>query len=514
METLRAEIHDDVVSVVNSLRGIRETEVVIEIPEGSVLFENSLSLRLIKKEAEKFGKTVNFFTTDPAGLSLIEIVEGNNGDSGIIMSGDFVSKEIELGDVYADLPKGSRGKKKVNLSKLGGLSFPALKMPKGKAILLVPLALIALFALYWFAWVTPTAEATVVVGAQPLVKSVELEVGTALESNAKERALQGKTFTALVTKTKSIDTTGEALVGEKAKGSVIVYNYTDDEVTLDEGHDFTGKDNDKSYNLLDDVTIPAATIVPGSPTTPEEVEAEVEAEEIGDDSNIDEDETLLVDEYSISRVVAKTAEDIDNGKSEIVSTVAQADIDTLSTELLEEAQADAAKALSAAVEEGWVLINGSDSSAIVTKEYSHELDEQVDQLELKQTVSFQGLAYNEEALDDMLEVLLEEFVPDGFELSDEDREVSVEILGNTDSTILSTTISDLQVTLKSYMLPQIDEDKIKESLVGTRISEAERVLGGIRNAKSYSIDIDGISIPFLSRMPSKVENITLIIEKD
>jgi len=117
------------------------------------------------------------------------------------------------------------------------------------------------------------------------------------------------------------------------------------------------------------------------------------------------------------------------------------------------------------------------------------------------------------SLDELLDSLLDEFVPEGFELSKQNREVNVEILGNTDATTLSTTKSDLQVTLKSFILPQLDEAKIKSDLVGKKLSEAERILGGIRNVKSYEINTS-FKIPFFSRMPGKPENITLTIKKD
>ena len=500
MENLRLEIFDNVVSVIEKLRDLPGSEVEIWIPEGSVLFENSLSLKLIKKEAEKFGKSLSFSTNDPTGQTLLDLVEGNNG-GGMSIAEDFVPKEVALNDVVV-----SSGKRKN--------PFAGMKFPKGKKLWLGILGLVFLFGIYKVAVGAPKAEVVITVESQPLIKSIELEVGTAVKNDPKARTLEGKTFTASVSKTKTGATSGEALVGEKAGGKVKIKNYTLTDKDFDKGEELEAKDNnDLVYTLNDDVTVPAATTNPDSSRSPGTDEVDVTASDIGSDYNLDEGEDLEFKDHDASDYTAEVSKDIDGGKSETVKAVAQKDMDDLAAVLLEEMTGDAENALKGVIESGWVLIKGSESVLTATKEFNHKLDDQVDEIELIQAVNFQGLAYNQKALDELLDSLLDEFVPEGFELSKQNREVNVEILGNTDATTLSTTKSDLQVTLKSFILPQLDEAKIKSDLVGKKLSEAERILGGIRNVKSYEINTS-FKIPFFSRMPGKPENITLTIKKD
>ena len=150
---------------------------------------------------------------------------------------------------------------------------------------------------------------------------------------------------------------------------------------------------------------------------------------------------------------------------------------------------------------------------MVKEEFNAKLDDEVEELELTQTVSFQGLAYNKQDLNAILDDLLKGFVPQGFELSTEERETNVEILGNTDANVLSVSQADLQVTIKAYVIPEVNEDELKQKLLGVSFSNAEQILGSVRNIKTYEIKMTP-NIPFLSRLPKNVENISLTVERE
>ena len=50
MNKITLEIHDDVMSAINKIEESAVGDVQVEIPESSVLFDNILSLKLIKKK--------------------------------------------------------------------------------------------------------------------------------------------------------------------------------------------------------------------------------------------------------------------------------------------------------------------------------------------------------------------------------------------------------------------------------------------------------------------------------
>lgn len=105
------------------------------------------------------------------------------------------------------------------------------------------------------------------------------------------------------------------------------------------------------------------------------------------------------------------------------------------------------------------------------------------------------------------------FIPEGFTLSSQDKDINVEILGNTESTLLNSAEADLQVTIKTFVVTDVEKDEIRERLVGKAIGEAEKMLGGIKNIKTYELEMSP-NIPFLQKLPQNPENIKVEIEKE
>lgn len=97
MTKLNVDIHDSVVDVINKIREINDSGIELIIPEGALVFENILNIRLIQKETDKLDKSVSFTTQDEQGLNLIHSL---NEESDI--DTDFIAKEISLADITDD----------------------------------------------------------------------------------------------------------------------------------------------------------------------------------------------------------------------------------------------------------------------------------------------------------------------------------------------------------------------------------------------------------------------------
>jgi hypothetical protein len=516
MEKLLLDIHEDVIVVLKKIKDQPNGEVELVIPEGSVLFENSLNLKLLKKEAGAYGKNLIFSTTDSAGNNLLDVLENGIGEG---VSSDFVSREVSMDSIVEK-------KKKFNFS-FPNLSFiKKIKLPKlafkSKAPLIgvgIVVLGIAGYGISRFIWQVPKAEVKVLVNSQPLIKSVEIQVKPGTENNVEDRILAGVIVEAVLTDKKSMEPSGELLVGERAEGTIEVYNYnTSASMDFEDGEElYSVEDDDLFYTLNDDINVPvASSVIDGDGnmiTTPGKAEVEVTAVAIGDDYNLDDGENLEFDDFDSSSYSGKVIEDIDGGSSEIVNVVAQVDLDSLSEELYDQIYGEGSSSVAGNLPEGHILINGSIVGSLVTEEFNAEIGEEVDELEVTQTLNFQGLAYKEGNLDEILEDLLKEFIPEGFELSSEEKDTNVEILGNTDATVLNLSQADLQVTIKAFVIPEIDEEGLKNDLVGVSISEAEKILGKVRNVKTYEINVDP-NIPLFKKMPGNIENISLKVERE
>jgi len=82
MTKLELEVHDDALSAINKIKNLNDSGIELIIPEGSILFDNIISLKLISQAADKNQKVIQFTTTDEIGASLIAMLEEPAGQAG------------------------------------------------------------------------------------------------------------------------------------------------------------------------------------------------------------------------------------------------------------------------------------------------------------------------------------------------------------------------------------------------------------------------------------------------
>lgn len=508
MTKIELELHDDIISVFNKLKNIQDTGIELVVPEGAVLFENILNLKLLKNWSDRESKVLNFNTNDVNGQNMLMFLENGGEES---MADGEEDEGTEALEEYVS-------KKKLAMPKI---NLPAFRL-KSKLPLIIFIILLLLvggaFAAYKIISGLQSAEVKIVVNSQPLTRSLEIKVRDGAESSAADKILAGTTVEASVEDELTIETTGEKTVGEFAEGEITIYNKTSEEKEFKEGTDIIfneGEDDELIYELKDDVTVPAAVPGenPGDPITPSGESVEVIATEIGEDYNLDEGEDLKVEDQEESDFEAEVTEEIDGGAEEEVSIVAQEDLDELKAQLAENSEEKVMRALDEAIPSDEKLVKGSTGITVTKEEYSHALEEETEEVALKETFVARGLVYRSEELDNLLEELVEEFVPEGYVLSTKERVINVEVLGNTDSTVLTNTEADLQVTLKTFVVPDISEDAVKEELIGKSLNEAQKILGSVRNIKTYELNMER-NIPFFDKIPDDKDRIKITVERE
>lgn len=583
------EIHDDILESLNKIKDLSATDIEVDVPEGSLLFDNAVNLKILKRLAKDHQKNISFKTNDQFGINILQEL----GDATTIDDGDFITKSSNLDDANAEEenfdesldnneteddidPETKKYNQMTTLLDTGKSSFGASASVRGQSTsdfneqgmqtksskfslfskksknsendaadqfdsedssdfgdgifdetpkkrkkiklgFLLPIIILLILAglgagVYAAVTTLPTATVSVSVSSDPLTKSVSLKVKENSETSAVDRILKGEVIEASVTESIEVETTGEQTTGDKAKGKIKIYNRTDEEVSFSDGDIVTYKsdDGDLNFVLLDDVDVDAESLEDPaditSPTIPGEATVEVEAVEIGSNYNVDEDETFEFEDYKRSEVFAQSDEDFDGGSSRTVAVVSEEDITKAKEELTTKLEEEAPKSLRSRVKLGTKLIEGSQTLNVLQESVDGQIGDEQDTVKVEQIVSVSGLIYSQEELDTLVDSLVQEFVPQNFELSDEEREVNVEVLGDSETTVLSSSEADLQVTLKTFVIPAINEEELIKTLTGVTLTEAERILGGIRNVNSYNLELEK-SIPLWNRTPVKSENI-------
>ncbi len=512
MTKINLDIHDSVIDVINKIRGVNDSGIELIIPEGAIIFENILNIRVIQKEAEKLSKSISFTTQDQQGLNLIHNINEETDEDA-----DFIAKEISLLDIADD----KRYPSKFQMKKLPfampkiNFTLPNVDFKKMKVL---PIALFLLFSIgiagAFFIQKFHKVNVKIVVNSKPLTKSIQIQVAKDAETNADNKTLKGTSVQTVISKTDKIATTGEKIVGEQAEGEIKIYNKTLTEVNIDKGTKIIFEEEDLEYELEDDVTVPEATEEsPDEVTTiitAGETTASVKAVDIGDKYNIDKGTDLTVEDYDKNEVFAKTNKDFSGGVSETVKIVDITNIEELTQKLTQEITQDVEKELENKVVGDRKFIAGSQELIVTNTILSHQEGEETDELEVTLEMSATGLAYSTDDIDKILDSLLEGFIPEGYVLSTQNKDVNVEILGNTETTTLSSTSADLQITIKTAVVTNVDTEKLKDELKGKSLAEGQKTLSEIRNIQNYEIKPN---IPVLKSFPKNRDNISIEVDK-
>ncbi|OGC46203.1 hypothetical protein A2V49_04405 [candidate division WWE3 bacterium RBG_19FT_COMBO_34_6] len=511
MTKIEIAIHENVVSVINKLKNCEDSVIDLYVPENAVIFESNLNLKLIRFWSDSLNKVINFNTDDENGQSMLLSLE----EKPETINYDDQETEVSLLEENAVT-------KKMKLPK-----FKLFSIKKNKAVIfgvLVSGVLLLLFFLLKHYVNMPKADIKIIVNSEPLTRSVQIKVKNGESSSSEKKLLKGITVEAIFEDKITMQTTGEKIIGEKAKGKVIISNKTADDKLFKKGTTLIYDEDDKEYEYvtLKEVEVPARTEVPDlDPETPADViitwgesdPVEVEAKLIGKKYNLEKDKNLDIKDQKSSEFEAEVKEEIKGGKEETVKVVSQKDIDTIKLTLLENSQENALRALTAAVTGNQKLINGSTKTAVLKETFSNKLDDETDDLTLTQSFIIKGLTYEPKDLNELIDILVKDYVKEGYVLSDRERTINVEVLGNTETAVLSETEADIQVTLKTYIITDISEEKLKSELMGKKVSEAQKIIGGIKNIKTYEIHLNP-NIPFMNFVPKDASRINLVIERE
>lgn len=500
---------DDIVTAIKKIKAISDESIEVFIPEESVIFENILNLKILNQQAERLQKTISLVTDDEIGNILLDSLSGKEMG--------YIPESVEFEEENEEEPL-----KKVSLPKI---TLPQLKLPnfllilkKGPAIIVLVIAvLIGSFVFY--GKTAPKAKASITVGSQPFTRSITIKVKADSSTSVGDMLLKGTKVSATTEESLEKETTGTKIVGEKAEGEVKIYNRTTSKIKLKEGDKLTyeGKSTDLHYSLKDDVEIPASEpedpLVPESKMVPGEATVDIEAEEIGDAYNIDKDKSLEVSDYDSDELVAKTKDDVDGGKSEEVKIVTEEDRTNLSNDLRAISLKKAEDSISTKLGANQRLIEGSTRTSIVSESFSAETDSEAEKISLNQKVSGEALVYNESDLNNFIDEYFKGVIPENHYMPDTDKEIKVEVLGESISSVLNSNEADIQVTLRSIVIPDIKSDDVKTALMGKTNEEAKEIIEGLKNVEYYEFSISPV-VPFFSKVPKDVDRIEVEIIKE
>lgn len=260
-------------------------------------------------------------------------------------------------------------------------------------------------------------------------------------------------------------------------------------------------DNGLEFETTSSASVSAAL----SPTNPGSETVDVTSKDIGSEYNVSKDTTFTVGNFPKAEVDGLAANDFSGGSSEEVAAVSQEDMDTLQEELTEELRTKALEELEGQVADAEQLIEESTSSESADSNFSNSVGDEASSLKLDLALDVSALVVPRSELLAVAKATLEEEIPDGYVLKDEQLETNFNYTGEEDGKHLMETL------IIANLLPEVNPDEIVEKIKGKYVHVANEYLNTIPGFVRVEISLDPKLPGRLGNIPYVEDNITVEI---
>ncbi|EKE19713.1 MAG: hypothetical protein ACD_8C00122G0009 [uncultured bacterium] len=613
-QTFYIDADEEISSVIDRLNRSMSSVNYFVVPKRAIFLLSIINLKLLKSEAEKFGKKIVIVTQDELGASMAEraglevkrtIDDVESKDQSLttyqedVIEEDIVLKEsqeysdelqdkknrlkgvgtndfyVEAGDFEKKIPVISsvdkkietkrvkmngifdmRGKSKISSS--GGIShslhankeqknsgkslfegsmdqdktrilekmYSSVKTNQkninnekshivsgtSKKIFVSFISLCTVFLVFIAGYLfLPSAKVTIVQSA--LSEKVDVvvqgssEIATDGQNNIKIRVIEKEKEISM-----SYDAQGsQGGPGKKAHGSIIIYNeYDSSPQTLVATTRFESADG-KIFRLIKNVIVPGTTLI-GGETKPGAIEAEIVADQAGEDFNL-QPSSFKIPGFKGSpkydKFSAKSTENFAGGSlegGENSSSVSQQDIDS-AKQKTEKAISEELKGLLAVeLAEGEIILEQCEKISISKSSTRAKAGIVADKFDYVVSAKIKALVFAE---DDIKKVLIREFEKRS-DIKDIKFEISKLTYGLAVADFEKNTL-ELKIRGDFSVIQNIDTEKIKKELLGKNGDEIDEVFKNNKGIKNANVEF---SMPFISQIPQYSSRVNIEIDKE
>ncbi len=531
MKLVYLEVEEEITSVIDKLQHLTVSEVTLVVPKGANLIQSIINLKLLKKHAQMQGKEVVIVTGDQVGVNLakraglsarrrVDHVDGDFSDEEDVDESINLTKERKKRAKNKKSKQRVRGYKEIEKDGLGikktthrSFSEPSKKnkpaevdlIPKRRVAIILVIILLILLAIAAFVYFyLPKATVLIDLKTERITNDVSIEVTDAIEViDSDGNRIPGKLYEVELEGSKEAEATGEKEIGEKAQGTITIYNtYQTTPRTIVPSR-FMAADG-KIFKSTESVTLPGYEDTGGDNKIPGTVTVQVEAEEPGEGYNIGSSKfSLPALDFSLSKdIYAESSTGMVGGKSEKVRVVSDNDLKKVEENLLKELKE---KAVAEYSEEGYEIIPEGSKVEVIEYNPSSAKDEEADEFTLKIKVKFSFLAFQPEHARNVASDDAEDLLPsDRFSVGD--------VAGNVDYSVKESKIDEGKMEIvfheEKVFARTFEKDLVKEEV---KSLDEEGVKAYFR-AKE---EVDGVQVEFwpfwVKMVPERIEQIEIDI---
>ena len=372
-----------------------------------------------------------------------------------------------------------------------------------RTLLIVAGAIVIIFGLIFFFFTFSTkAEITLILTPKIEEKTTEATFSPGGETNIEEGILASNVVSVQEEGSTSTPATGKKDVGTNAKGTVTVFNISDNPISLTSGTEIEAP-NGLIFTLDGSVKIASGSSDPLNPKS-STADVNVSAEDIGQEYNLPSGTKFSIGNNN--SLAAKNDKAFSGGTKKNVTVVSKKDIEKVKNELPKSLSDKAKSDLLTRITDDKNVITDFVDTSLSGEKFSKKEGDETNQLSLSATVSFDFLTYNKE---DVQKLAIQIF-NNTQSVIDKNN---IEVGANNIKTLKNNDVS-ADITIKAKLFPKIDTSNLSKSLAGQPINKAKNRLENIENVESVNIKITP-NIPFLSSsLPKNSNNIVLKISSN
>lgn len=322
--------------------------------------------------------------------------------------------------------------------------------------------------------------------------------------NEESKIIPGQIVEAEVSGSAKDTASGKKLIGDPAKGTIILYNKTSEPRSLSKGVQVSGSGGIK-FTLDTSVTI-ASQSASDSGITFGKVNAPVTAVAIGADGNLPSGSDLTVVGYSADKLAAKTEGNFSGGTSKDVTVVSSEDQQRLLASLASNLRQQAQQKLQEQYPSKKILKEAL-SENITKKNYSKNINDQTTDFSLNMTIKYKGTAFDDADLRTIVSKLVNTQVPNGFQLDIAETETQADV-----SELRKDGKLVFLARFKAKLLPNLDKDKIKNQIMFKTPGQAISILKGMENVLGSEIKLTPKLPKILEGLPILSKNLTVEVK--
>jgi len=366
-----------------------------------------------------------------------------------------------------------------------------------RKIIMLPLVLLIVLGMLYYLYISNVkAEVTLFLQPNNVSETADLLFSTESGNNFSESVIAAKTVSTTLDGSVSTVTTGKKEIGEKAKGTVTIYNSDNSRKQLNSGTTIS-TDKGLKFTLDKDVTVASASGDIFSGTKPGTAQVAVTATEIGTDYNLPSGTRFTV--AGAADIAARNDSAFSGGTQKSITVVSKKDQDKLLVDLSKSLEEKAKEELGKKVSGEQKLLSFLTQASVTKKKFDKNIDDEAKNVKLDGTVSYEALTFSNKDIEDFALVTLKKKYTDDLNLSEKGIRYSI-----ADEKQKGEGEISARITIEGGLVPKLDKNALIKRISGKSIADADAELKRIPQVARAEIKLSP-AIPLLPVVLPKTE---------